>query len=75
MFYGDLKGKEILKRGDTCKPIADSPCFIVETQHCKVTIFQKKNFLKRETKTNRLFQTSFLIFSHSSMLQPYLFKS
>ena len=37
VFYGDLNGKEILKRGDTCVSIADSPCFIVHTQHSNYT--------------------------------------
>ena len=27
----DLNGKEIQKRGDVCKYIADSPCYTAET--------------------------------------------
>ena len=31
MLYGDLNGKEIQKRGDICKQIADSLCYTAET--------------------------------------------
>ena len=31
MLYGDLNGKEIQKRGDICKQIADSLCHTAET--------------------------------------------
>ena len=31
MLYGDLSGKEVKKRGDICVHIADSLCYIAET--------------------------------------------
>ena len=41
-------GKEIQKRGDMCIHIADSLCCTAETmQHCKATILQLKNKIKK----------------------------
>ena len=40
VLCSDLNGKEIKKRGDKSKHIADSLCYTAETQHCKVTILQ-----------------------------------
>ena len=39
MLYGDLNGKEIQNRGDTCICIADSFCSAI-TQHYKATIMR-----------------------------------
>ena len=40
MPCGDLKGKEVQKKGDTGVCVADSFSCKAETQHCKATIFQ-----------------------------------
>ena len=39
VFYGDLGGKEIQKRGDICIHLADSLCYMAETNTIYIYIY------------------------------------
>ena len=46
MFYGDLNGKEVQKRGDICICMANSLCYTVEASTVKQPYSDKINFKK-----------------------------
>ena len=54
VFYGDLHGKEIQKRGDICINLADSLCCMAETNTTfKNSYIPIKINLKKWSNTNR----------------------